>query len=134
MTKLRRRRRAHPRDPRFCHVLVDANALDRVDASSSVLVDEFLSMVTALNLSVIKPGGVQVEIQNPGTPQQVRNDLDGIFTVKTSLSTYELKKRDAIRALMTGNAKSNRHIADADHIFEVSKYGWGILLHTTREF
>ncbi|MYM57064.1 hypothetical protein GR167_17235 [Rhodobacteraceae bacterium GS-10] len=87
--------------------------------------DEFLRLEASLGLSVIKPHGVEIELNRANTPEQVRGDMSGIYTLETALIPDEVSRREAIRTLMTGNAQSDKHKDDADHLFETSKYGGG---------
>lgn len=131
----RRRKIKRPSlDPRFCQIMLDANSLDRIDATQSELVDRFHSCVDRLQLSVIKPQSVEREIGHPNTPKQVRKDMAGIYTISVGLTHDEVQKRAELRKLMIGNSTSNRHVSDADHLFEAAKYGGGYFVTHDRRY
>lgn len=46
-----------------------------------------------------------------------------VYTVPLSLTPDERGRRDSLVALLRGNATSDKHLDDAHHIFEASKYG-----------
>lgn len=118
-----RRRATSLRDPRYCHIILDANALDRVDSYRSAEVDEFQRL--SRELTVIKPHGVEAELSHPRTPTRSRQDMDEIFTIPTNLTHDETLQRERLRSWLSGNSNSNKHVADADHLFEATKYGGG---------
>lgn len=113
------------RDPRYCNITLDANSLRIKDKTSSALVDEFQRYTEILKLSVIIPHGVQREIGNPNTPKQAQQDMDEIYSDETNLTSEEQERLRKLEELMTGNAQSQKHIADANHLFEASKYVGG---------
>ncbi|UWQ36656.1 hypothetical protein K3552_14390 [Leisingera aquaemixtae] len=116
------------RDPRYCQVALDNNALRRNGATNSGLVDRFHDIEEQLGLSIIKPCGVEAELQHPNTPHAAKVDMGGIFSIATQLTDEETKARDRLRALLRGNAMSGKHQADADHLFEAEKYGGGYFI------
>lgn len=120
---MERRRKPFVPNLRKATIALDANALDRIDAQRSRLVDEFLALLEELEIETRRPCGVMKELSNPGTPQRVREDMDGIFTTPTSDNSDEARLRAQIRRVLRGNSNSNKHDADADHVFEAQKYG-----------
>lgn len=116
------------RDPRYCNFFLDANSLDRKNQCQSDTVDRFLRICRQLDINPTKSYGVQTEIQHSRTPDAVRMDMNGIYTIKTSLTQNENPMKSRIRILMTGNAKTDKHTADADHLFEAQKYGGGFFI------
>jgi hypothetical protein len=50
-----------------------------------------------------------------------------IYTAPVTLTTDEQRRREDVVALLRGNATSDRHLDDAHHIFEASKYGGDFL-------
>jgi hypothetical protein len=55
-----------------------------------------------------------------------------IFTLPVGRTTGELQTLGAIRSLLKGNAQAGRHDADAEHLFEASKYGGGYFITQDR--
>jgi hypothetical protein len=53
-----------------------------------------------------------------------------VYTIETELSPELISKRDEIRTLIQGNAKAGKHKGDADHLFELYKYGGGYFVTT----
>jgi hypothetical protein len=107
-------------DPRFGCVFLDANALDRDETLSSRLLD--LAESEKIKLQI--PKRVLNEIRSIRTPERTRAAmLDQIFTEPVALTFDEEAKLDSARRLFRGDALSDKHDADADHVFEADKYG-----------
>lgn len=119
-------------DPCFGNIFLDANALDRIDKQRSDLVDQFQRLAEELELNIVNPSGVQKEIDNMQTPRQTQMDMSGIYTIKVPLNHHEFSIREKLRQVMSGNAQSSKHYADADHLFEASKYGRYFITHDRR--
>jgi hypothetical protein len=118
-------------DPRICNIFADANAVDKPagDVDRARDVDRLLQLWGGENIRVLLPRGVLVEIQNPKTPQAVRDATMGaIFTLSVGLTADEQRTRATIRAELQGNALSAKHAADADHLAEAAKYGGGYFI------
>ena len=65
----------------------------------------------------------QKEVDHPNTPADVRREATGmIFTIETTLTPGEIARKNAIHNILTGNGKPEKYAADADHVFEASKY------------
>lgn len=112
-----------PLNPRLCPVAIDANALDRKGGDRDVLVDRLIALSEAGKIRLIVPKGVRMEIQNPRTPASVQNAaLPQIFAIGVGLNADEERRKRIITAELQGNAKSGKHEADADHLFEAAKY------------
>jgi hypothetical protein len=110
-------------DPRKCHVSIDANALDRT-VERAKLVDRLLALHDSGCIKLIIPKGVRVELSNPRTPLDVRTATEGkIFTINVGLNASELAQKRQLTLALRGNANSNKHAPDADHLFEATKYG-----------
>ncbi len=65
----------------------------------------------------------QYEIAHPNTPGAVkRAAANMIYTIETDLTHEETARKNKIQAILTGNGNTEKHIADAEHIFEAGKY------------
>lgn len=74
---------------------------------------------------------VQKEIDHPNTPNDVKALARSlIYTIETGLTSELQNFRDEICALVRGNAREGKHENDADHIFELYKYGGGYFVTT----
>jgi hypothetical protein len=75
-------------------------------------------------VNLVMAHSVQREIDHPNTPADVKQAATAtIYTLDCELNSEELKRKAAIHAIMTGNGKPEKYIADATHIFEAGKYG-----------
>lgn len=118
-------------DPKFCNIFADANAVDRPagDPNRAKNVERLLRLWHDEHILVLLPRGVRVEIQDPRTPQVVRDATMGaIFTLTVGLTADEQRTRATIRAELQGNAQPGKHAADADHLAEAAKYGGGYFI------
>jgi len=80
---------------------------------------------------IIVAHSVQKEIAHPNTPSDVKALANSqIYTISTSLTPGEIQARDDIHVLVQGNAKPNKHKDDADHLFELYKFGGGYFITT----
>lgn len=121
-----------PLDPRICNVSIDANALDRDGSPRDALVERLLALYEAGTVNLIVPKGVRLEIANPNTPAHVQDAAPKIFTIAVGLNTDERRRKQIITAELQGNARSGKHEADADHLFEAAKYGGYFITHDDR--
>lgn len=55
---------------------------------------------------------------------------DLMYTDETELTPELLSRKYEIRILIQGNAKSGKHKGDADHLFELFKFGGGYFVTT----
>lgn len=66
----------------------------------------------------------QREVDHPNTPPWVKQRaLQMVFTIPVSLTPDEENVKSRIHDLLRGNAMSEKHKDDAEHLFEASKYG-----------
>ena len=112
-------------NPKYGNIHLDANALEPPEPKDNHLVAEFQRVKHEQTLSVVNPYGVQQEVDDPRTPTGTKDDMAGIYTIQTGLTSEEETIRAKLRDLLQGNAASGRHDADANHIFEAQKYGGG---------
>jgi len=128
-----------PLDPRMVNVLFDANAFDRLADGNEV--DRLLALQADGKINLIAPQGVRREVQHPNTPKAIRDVVSlQIFALPTELNSEERQELARIRAILQGNAASDKHAADAQHVFEAAKYGGGYFVthdrrinHTKRQ-
>ena len=110
-----------PINPYITNILIDSCAFDpkygnEATASQQLLDNSKLNLVIAH--STMK------EIEHPNTPRQIKAlAQERIFTIQTSLTSAELKIKQAIWDTLTGNGKPDNMKADAEHVFEAHKYG-----------
>lgn len=66
----------------------------------------------------------QKETDHPNTPAWVKQEANlFIFTNKVQLTDEEIKQKEKILNVLTGNGNPARMRSDAEHVFEASKYG-----------
>lgn len=83
--------------------------------------------------NIIVAHSVQKELAHPNTPEDIRQLSKAfIYTIEGDLTQDEIERRNEIHMLIQGNAAPGRHKNDADHLFELSKYGGGYFVTTDR--
>ncbi len=113
-----------PINPRLTNTMIDANALDDKEGSAGAAVDELLALIRDRKINAVLPHSVKAEIEHPNTPAYVKERASGlVFSVPVELNAQEHELRRRVLALMRGNAKPEKHEADARHIVEAGKYG-----------
>lgn len=113
-----------PLDPRICNIGVDANALDRNGSARDGLIDRFLKLRSAGDLTVVIAGGVRTEVQHPNTPGDVKDIiLPQIFNLRPGLNPPQQAARRKVQAILQGNARPGAHAADASHLSEAAEVG-----------
>ncbi len=111
-------------DPRRCNITIDANALDRNGTAKDQLVDRFVKLSSTGNLNIVVSGGVRTEVLHPHTPGHVKAAvLPRIFNLRPGLNSTQQAERRRIHAILQGNAKPNKHAADASHLSEAAETG-----------
>ena len=111
-------------DPRIGNIHLDANALDRDGSTRDKLVNRLLELQEAEEIKITIPGSVRTETAHPHTPSRVNSVMSQqIFTLPVNRTQKEQAELDQIRLVLRGNALSGKHDADAEHLFEASKYG-----------
>ena len=114
-----------PLDPRKANIGLDANALNRNGTDQDRLVERFCQLVHDRVLKIVVAGGVRNEIQNPRTPSHKKAAiLPRIFNYLRPESTEPWRaQRRSVRIILQGNARPNRHAADASHLCEAAETG-----------
>lgn len=116
-------------DPRICNIHLDANALDRTGGARDALVERVLALRESEEINFVVPESVRAEVNDPRTPTNVQNVvLPEIYSLTVSRTPDEQVIFGQIRAILMGNAKPGKHDADANHLFEASKYGGGYFI------
>ncbi len=118
------------RPPKYTHSYIDSCAFDPGGSEERCARRLLhLSKIGSIHLEIADT--VQQELDHPNTPSDVRKlSRQLIFTNETSLNPEQFQRRDELRALLRGNAKTERHQADADHIFDLAEYGGGYFITT----
>jgi len=112
-----------PADPRYCSTVFDQNAFEGNQGDDLIIVDGILDLANGI-LSILLPYSIQDEIKHENTPKGVKQRAARlIYTNKVSVTPDERQRLDILRKLLRGNAQSDKHDADAFHIFEAAKYG-----------
>lgn len=113
-----------PQDPRGRNIALGANALDPKDAASAALVDRFMALNEDGVFLKITPYGVLKELSHPSTPASVLlRSMAGVYSIEVTLAPGELARRELFRKALRGDALSDKHQADADHVFDADRNG-----------
>jgi hypothetical protein len=106
---------------------IDANFFDRTGRRQEVIaVDEILSIRSNEEdpFTLLLPYSVQMEIEHPRTPEDVKRKAQDIcYSIEVELTAHERATHDEIGALIQGNAQPGQHHKDAFHLVESDKYG-----------
>jgi len=116
------------RTPQYTHSFIDSCAFNPggiEEAASRRILEKWPNIIVAHS--------VQKELEHPNTPDDVkRMALAFVYTIETELTPELLDKKDDIRILVQGNAKSGGHKGDAEHLFELYKFGGGYFVTTDK--
>lgn len=114
------------RAPQYTHSFIDSCAFDPggiEEAASRRILEKWPNIIVAHS--------VQKELDHPNTPDDVKRMAQAFpYTIETDLTPELLSKRNEIRIFIQGNAKPGKHKGDADHLYELSKYGGGYFVTT----
>ena len=112
--------------PRYAHAFIDSCAFDP-GGSEERASRRILNRVP----SVIVAHSVQKEVDHPNTPADVKTLAQSQIYTKATGDVPDLTKRkQQVRLLIQGNAKPGKHDGDAEHIFELHKFGGGYFITT----
>lgn len=123
-----------PLDPRIKTVFVDSCAFDpkyspEDEASQEIFRRHKRDELKVLNIAHSN----QKEIDHPNTPDWVKREaINLIRTNQTGLTPNEIQEKAKILSILAGNGKPEKMVADANHVFEASKYGGGYFVTTDR--
>ena len=119
------------RHPTYSHTFIDSCAFDSEDLTEEESSRRLIKNADENSPPIIVAHSVQKEIDHPNTPADVKVLAQAmIFTNDTELSEALRKIREKIRVLMRGNAEIGKHENDADHLFELYKFGGGYFITT----
>lgn len=119
------------RHPQYTHSFIDSCAFNPIDVKEGESSRRLLEEADENGFMLVVAHSVQKEVDHPNTPDDVKRlATQTIFTLPTSLTAEELEKREEIRGILRGNSKPGKHEADADHIFELYRYGGGYFITT----
>jgi hypothetical protein len=111
-------------DPTITNVFLDSCAFDpkyHPEDSASV---ELHQMFERGKLILHIAHSNQKEIEHPNTPTWVKREANKfIFTYEVQLTIDEIRKKKTILQILTGDGDPESMRADAEHVFEASKYG-----------
>jgi len=114
------------RAPQYTHSFIDSCAFDpggKEEAASRRILDKWPNILVAHS--------VQKELEHPNTPDDVKRMAQAFpYTIETDLTPELLSIRNEIRILIQGNATPGKHKGDADHLFELYKFGSGYFVTT----
>lgn len=110
-------------DPRRTNNFRDSCAFDPKYAPEHEAAQRIRALGNSDQLNLMIAHSSQKEVDHPNTPADVKQEAVGmIFTVKTGLTTLEVKRKNEIHKILTGNGKPENYAADAAHVFEAGKY------------
>lgn len=119
------------RHPNYTHTFIDSCAFDPHDKEEEKCSRRLLARYNNGELVLQIAHSVQKEINHPNTPSDVKALAQPlIYTIESELTPELHRSRNEIRALVQGNAQKGTHESDADHIFELYKYGGGYFVTT----
>ena len=116
------------RPPQYTHTFIDSCAFNpggAEEAASRRILEKWPNVIVARS--------VQKELEHPNTPEDVKrlgNDLT--YTIESELTPDLLEKKKEIRLLIQGSAKAGQHKSDADHLFELYRFGGGYFITTDK--
>lgn len=110
-------------DPRRANNFLDSCAFDPKYAPEHEAAQQIRALGNSQQVNLILAHSNQKEVDHPNTPGDVKREAAGmIVTIETGLTRNEIAQKNAIHEILTGNGKSEKHAADAAHLFEASKY------------
>lgn len=110
-------------DPRRANNFLDSCAFDPKYAPEHEAAQQVRALGNGGEVHLMLTHSNQKEVDHPNTPADVRREAIGmIFTIETTLTPDEIARKNAIHNILTGNGKPEKYAADADHVFEASKY------------
>lgn len=114
----------NPINPKIVNNFIDSCAFDPKYYPEDKASQEIFQRSENNELILTIAHSNQKEINHPNTPvwvKQLANDL--IYSIQTGLTEREIKQKEKILTILTGNGKPENMTDDANHVFEASKYG-----------
>ena len=116
------------RPPQYTHSFIDTCAFDpggTEEVASRRILNKWPNIIVAHS--------VQKELEHPSTPEDVKRLANSlIYTIDSELTSDLFEKKKEIRMLFQGNAKPSQHKSDADHLFELYRFGGGYFVTTDK--
>jgi hypothetical protein len=118
-------------DPRRTDTFLDTCAFDPKHEPEHAAAQQIRSLRHSVRISILLAHSNQKEIEHPNTPADVKAEAaDMNYTIATSLTPAEVTRRAQIHQAITGNGDPAKYEADAQHVFEASRYGGGYFVTT----
>lgn len=113
-----------PINPRIINNFIDSCAFDPKYSPEDEASLEIFQRSEKGDLILIIAHSNQKEIDHPNTPNWVKREANKlIYSIKTGLTDGEKKLKAEILRILSGSAKPEKMVNDAEHVFEASKYG-----------
>lgn len=110
-------------DPRRANSFLDSCAFDPKYAPEDQAAQEIRALGHDGIVSLLLAHSNQKEIDHPNTPEDVkRKAVAMIYTLKNAITPEEVRRKEAIHSILTGNGTPEKYEADAEHVFEAGKY------------
>jgi len=110
-------------DPRRTNNFLDSCAFDPKYAPDDEAARHIRELGNRGVINLLLAHSNQKEIEHPNTPQDVKREAQAMtYTLETALTPNEVKQKEAIHVILTGNGKPEKYEADAAHVFEAGKY------------
>lgn len=113
-----------PANPFYYHIFLDSCAFDPKDDRESSAAKEIFEYYEKGDINLLIAPSIMREVKHPNTPTHVKAEaMSKIYTIKTNLNLTEARKKQEIWDILTGNGNPAKMKKDAEHVFEVHKYG-----------
>jgi len=110
-------------DPRRTNNFLDSCAFDPKYAPEHECAQRLRALGNEGQVNLMVAHSNQKEIEHLNTPSDVKREAAGmIYTIATSLTSEEIKRKVILHEILTGNGKPEKYEADATHVFEAGKY------------
>ena len=113
-----------PPDPRFHGTMIDAHLLDDIGderADQRAARDKMIELPSN-QYAIMLPHSVKAEIDHPNTPSETKNRASAfVYSFDTAIVAPSLLAQ--AKAIMRGNAVSQKHDQDAEHCCDAAAWG-----------
>jgi hypothetical protein len=119
-----------PLDPRRTNISIDGNVLNRGGSEEGDRrIDRLLSLSSEGAINFVIAGGIRDEVLHPATPKEKKAVvLPKMFNMRPGRNSQQNADRQAVAAILQGNAKPETHAADASHLSEAAETGCAYFL------